>query len=164
HHEHQHDDGELDELLAGRRDDLAQFADHLTQEQRDATEEAELLVTQGVRSCCDDIAANVVLIHRASTFRESACALTRRADRNRTCNLRFWRPLLCQLSYRPRDRMASGSASRRSGEGTVNDADNCPSSVRHPIPPAEPSRLPRESHRPVAASEQLPPVRPGQVE
>ncbi len=29
-------------------------------------------------------------------------ALTRRADRNRTCNLRFWRPLLCQLSYRPR--------------------------------------------------------------
>src|SRR6476620_2235398 len=31
-------------------------------------------------------------------------ALTRRADRNRTCNLRFWRPLLCQLSYRPRDR------------------------------------------------------------
>src|SRR4051812_41488932 len=28
--------------------------------------------------------------------------LTRRADRNRTCNLRFWRPLLCQLSYRPK--------------------------------------------------------------
>ncbi len=24
-----------------------------------------------------------------------------RRDRNRTCNLRFWRPLLCQLSYPP---------------------------------------------------------------
>src|SRR5690606_6002350 len=106
--------------------------------------------------------------HRASTFRESACALTRRADRNRTCNLRFWRPLLCQLSYRPRDRMASGSASLRADEGTVNDADNCPSSVRHPIPPAEPSRLPRESRssiHPVSRrSEQLPPVRTRQIE
>jgi hypothetical protein len=24
-----------------------------------------------------------------------------RRDRNRTCNLRIWRPLLCQLSYPP---------------------------------------------------------------
>src|SRR5690554_297051 len=32
-----------------------------------------------------------------SRMREPSC----RADRTRTCNLRFWRPLLYQLSHRP---------------------------------------------------------------
>src|SRR3954447_23067992 len=27
--------------------------------------------------------------------------LSHRGDRNRTCNPRFWRPVLCQLSYAP---------------------------------------------------------------
>src|SRR5690554_294849 len=41
------------------------------------------------------------------SFRYSSKHLVRvcwggRADRTRTCNLRFWRPLLYQLSHRPR--------------------------------------------------------------
>ena len=28
-----------------------------------------------------------------------------RGDRNRTCNPRFWRPVLCQLSYSPAGRI-----------------------------------------------------------
>src|SRR5690554_8106739 len=37
-----------------------------------------------------------------SRMREPSC----RADRTRTCNLRFWRPLLYQLSHRPSARIA----------------------------------------------------------
>ncbi len=45
-----------------------------------------------------------------------------RRDRTRTCNLRFWRPLLCQLSYPPtmdpwpRDRRTATHAGRPAKE------------------------------------------------
>src|SRR5699024_12006248 len=59
----------------------------------------------GVQTCALPIWRAPRQLHPETfiTFRGSANLLIRRADRNRTCNLRFWRPLLCQLSYRPRE-------------------------------------------------------------
>ena len=45
----------------------------------------------------------LAMVRVRSVRRASMC----RADRARTCNLRFWRPLLYQLSHRPMDAVAS---------------------------------------------------------
>src|SRR5690606_21974565 len=73
HDEDQHDTGELEKFLAGRGDDLAEFSDDLTEEQRDPAEEAELLLTGGA-ACRDDLAALFVLIHPEYTYRVQAWA------------------------------------------------------------------------------------------
>ncbi|CAI7634397.1 unnamed protein product, partial [Penicillium discolor] len=74
--EDEHHTRELEKLLAGRGDDLAQFGDDLADEQGDAPEEpgegVALLLARGAGR--DDVAARFVLIHPECTFRVSACA------------------------------------------------------------------------------------------
>ena len=75
HHddEAEHDSRELHQLLAGRRDDLAELREDLTDEQGDAREDVRLLLARCV-ALRDDLALRLVLNHRTHliTFRVSA--------------------------------------------------------------------------------------------
>ena len=57
--EAQHDQGVLDELLPGRRDDLAELREHLADEEGDPLEEVQLLLT-GRAARGDDFAVRCV--------------------------------------------------------------------------------------------------------
>src|ERR1051325_5358023 len=65
-----------------------------------------------------------------------------RRDRNRTCNLRFWRPLLCLIelpAYRPHItiRFTSPQAARSNGilpSSPVFGLDQCPAPLQWPHP------------------------------
>src|SRR5690606_6604058 len=111
-----------------RGDHLAELGDDLAEEDEDPLEEIRLLLGRAVRR--DDVARSV-LGHSLPFV--SQLKLTRRADRNRTCNLRFWRPLLCQLSYRPRGprRILAGYL-RSIGHDERMQTTAC-SSVRHAV-------------------------------
>ena len=100
----------------GRPDDLAQLGDDLAEEPgepgagttararsapwatsvRVGRHDASVLV-----GCCSRGSPSVE-VRACRPRRGSGAADVRRGDRTRTCNLRFWRPVLCQLSYAPR--------------------------------------------------------------
>src|SRR5690606_5638757 len=117
-HEHEHNTRVGEQLLARRSDNLRQLIDHLAYEQSNARERPAALRALRLRRCDDILRGNVGVSTRhlhylPGWFRETPEWGTRsrpplarepicRADRTRTCNLRFWRPLLYQLSHRPR--------------------------------------------------------------
>src|SRR5256885_7880455 len=47
-----------------------------------------------------------------------------RGSRNRTYNLRFWRPTLCQLSYTPTNQLGNDLGNHASAHGTATFADS----------------------------------------
>ncbi|VXB24739.1 hypothetical protein MICRO8M_110078 [Microbacterium sp. 8M] len=90
HQRHHHDDesqndqGVLDELLARGGDHLAELRDHLTEEQRDAAEEAELLVASRAAVRRGDHSARCVLNHPRVPF---VCRLRADAQGGQESNL-----------------------------------------------------------------------------
>src|SRR5699024_711755 len=57
-----------------------------------------------------------------------------RGDRTRTCNLRFWRPLLCQLSYAPSVTVPTCDTVTTVGSATPGHRRPRSSSVLHDRP------------------------------
>src|SRR5699024_3622940 len=96
--EDQNISGHLHQFLAGRSDDLAHLVDDLAQEHHNASNDPALASALG--SCCS---AHRSSLHTVLLIGSSILSnLMRRADRTRTCNRRFWRPLRYQLRHCPR--------------------------------------------------------------
>src|SRR5690606_37188279 len=85
------------------------------------------------------LGSSITLRATLTTFRPGiwriAIRRIRRADRTRTCNLRFWRPLLYQLSHRPMSLGSPASLTRFRARRSLGDQATR-SSVRHPLPTA----------------------------
>src|SRR5699024_8736425 len=82
-----------------------------------------------------------------------------RGDRTRTCNLRFWRPLLCQLSYAPSVTVPTCDTVTTVGSATPGHRRPRSSSVLHDRPGSQ-SAVARpvrsgQRHRGGGATEQL---------